>query len=211
MAKPVMSRRAFAAASISLTALPGVARAASLASEDVTIGAADAPLHLIEYASTTCPHCARFHAAAWSTLRSEYIDRGRVRFTFREIATPPAPVALAMFQLARCETADPGEYLRRVGVLFERQRAILGTGTGAGVRDALLALGGEWRLSEEQVMACIGDPAGAQRITRSMEQAGSLGIDSTPSFILNGARIEDNGFQTLDGLRRTLNARLAAN
>ena len=211
MAKPVMSRRTFAAASLSLTALSGVAHAANLTSDEVTIGTADAPMHLIEYASTTCPHCARFHAAAWSTLRSEYIDRGRVRFTFREMATPPAPVALAMFQLARCETADPAEYLRRVGVLFERQRAILGTGTGAGVRDALLALGVEWRLSPEQVMARISDPAGAQRITRSMEQAGSLGINATPSFILDGARIEDNDFQTLDGLMRTLNANLAAN
>ncbi len=211
MAKPVMSRRTFAAASISLTALAGVARAANLTSEDVTIGAADAPLHLVEYASTTCPHCALFHAAAWNTLQSQYIDRGRVRFTFREIATPPAPVALAMFQLARCETADAAEYMRRVGVLFERQRAILSAGTGAGVRDALLALGAEWRLSPEQVMACLSDRAGAQRITRSMEQAGSLGINATPAFILDGARIEDHAFQTLDGLRRILNARLAAN
>src|SRR5262245_36211072 len=137
MATPSMSRRAFAAAGICLMALPGVAHAASLSSDDVTIGAAGAPLHLVEYASATCPHCAHFHAIAWSTLRSQYIEPGRVRFTFREMATPPGPVALAMFQLARCETTDPNEYFRRVDVLFGRQHAILATGTGAGVRDAL--------------------------------------------------------------------------
>jgi protein-disulfide isomerase len=205
-----MSRRTFAAGGVSLAALTGVAHAAGLTSDDVTIGAADAPLHLIEYASATCPHCAAFHAAAWDALRSQYIERGRLRFTFREMATPPAPVALAMFQLARCETVDPGEYFRRVAHLFERQRAILSTGSGAGVRDALLALGAEWGLSAEQVMACLNDPAGAERIMRSMEQAGTLGIHSTPSFILNGARVEDMSFHTLEGMARILDARLAA-
>ena len=211
MAKPALSRRTFAAAGLFLAALPGVARAASLTSEDVSVGAATAPLHLVEYASATCPHCAHFHATAWNTLRSQYIESRRVRFTFREIATPPAPVALAMFQLARCETTDPNEYMRRVGVLFERQRAILATGTGAGVRDALLALGAEWRLSPDQVMACLNDRAGADRIMRSIERAGTLGVDATPAFFLNEARVEDPEFRTLAGLTRILNARLASN
>lgn len=199
----------FVAGGVGFATLAGGARAASLTSDDVTIGADDAPLQLIEYASATCSHCAAFHAAAWDTLRSQYIETGRVRFTLREMATPPAPVSLAMFQLARCETTDPGEYFRRVDELFERQRAILGTGSGAGVRDALLALGAEWRLSAEQVMACLEDPAGRDRIMRSMEQAGAAGIHATPSFMLNGVRVDDPAFRTLEGLTRTLNARLA--
>ena len=64
MAKPALSRRTFAAAGLFLAALPGAARAASLTSEDVSVGAATAPLHLVEYASATCPHCAHFHATA---------------------------------------------------------------------------------------------------------------------------------------------------
>lgn len=208
MGRSVISRRTFAGG-VMLAALAGGAHAAGLASDEVTIGADDAPLQLIEYASATCSHCAAFHAAAWHTLRSQYIETGRVRFTLREMATPPAPVALAMFQLARCETTDPGEYFRRLDHLFERQGAILATGSGAGVRDALLALGAEWRLSPEQVMACLNDAAGRDRIMRSMQQAGSAGIHATPSFTLNGARVDDPGFRTLEGLTRTLNARLA--
>jgi len=201
-----ISRRVFALSTIATTALAGTAHAASLTADEVTIGAASAPLHLIEYASSTCPHCAAFHDTAWETLKTQYIDSGRVRFTFREMATAPQAIALAMFQLARCETTAPDEYLRRVGVMFERRAAIFSTPTGAAIQAALLTLGGEWGLTQTQVMAAINDPAGPPRIIRSMEQAAALGITSTPSFLLNGEKIEDHDFHTLDGMRRILDA-----
>lgn len=203
-----VSRRSFAAGSAAFVALAGKANAAGLTVDDVTIGAANAPLHLVEYASLTCPHCAEFHLAAWSTLQSRYIDTGRVRFTFREMATAPPAVALAMFQLARCETTAPGEYLRRVGILFAQQRAILGTGTMAGVRDSLFAIGGQWGLSRDQITACFNDEAGPTRITRSMDGANALGITSTPSFIVNDERVADPAFHTLAGMTANLDARL---
>ncbi len=177
--------------------------------DEMTIGSTTARLHLTEYASLTCPHCAQFHAANWPVLKSRYIDTGRVRFSMREMATSPPAVALAMFQLARCEVASPEEYLRRVAVLFERQNAILGTGTGAGVRDALLATGAEWGLSQAQVLACINDPAAVQRIQRSMEGATALGVNHTPSFLFNGALDEDHDFLTPEGMVRILDVRLA--
>lgn len=200
-------RRRFLIAVAAATAAPTLARAQS--TDDMTIGSVAAPLHLIEYASMTCSHCAQFHADNWLTLKTRYIDTGRVRFTLREMATPPPAVALAMFQLARCEGASGEEYLRRVGVLFERQRAILSAGTVAGVRDALLAAGAEWGLSQAQVLACLNDPAGVERIQRSIEGAMALGINHTPSFLFNGVLDEDHAFQTPDGMVRVLETRLA--
>jgi len=210
MIRSRMSRRAFAAGTAATFAMAGTAHAASLTDDEVTIGAADAPIHLIEYASTTCPHCAAFHAASWQTLRSDYIDFGRVRFTFREMATQPPAIALAMFQLARCETTRAEEYLRRLGILFERQSAIFATGTSAGVQDALIALGETWGLTRFQIMTAIQDPAGPPRIIRSMDQAAALGVTSTPSFILNGQLVSDNSFATRDSMVAALDARIRA-
>lgn len=194
-----------AAAGAALGAVPAHAQA----QDDMTIGAANAPLHLIEYASLTCPHCAQFHAANWETLSTRYIDTGRVRFTMREMATAPAGVAVGMFQLARCGGAPADEYLRRVKVLFERQAAILNTGTMAGVRDALLAIGAEWGLSQHQIMQALIDPAGAERVRRSAEGAVALGVTHTPSFIFNGVLDDDHDFMTREGMVRILDARLA--
>lgn len=186
--------------------LPAFAQSA----DDMTIGAGGAPLHLVEYASLTCPHCAQFHADNWETLRTRYIDTGRVRFTMREMATPPAGVAVGMFQLARCGGVGAEEYMRRVKVLFERQGAILATGSMAGVRDALLATGGEWGLSQDQVMQALMDQSGGERIRRTMESAAALGVNHTPSFLFNGALDDDHAFMEPAGMVRILDARLAA-
>ena len=190
---------------IGLAALAASPAHAQSSPAEMTIGAARAPLHLVEYASATCGHCAHFHEANWAQLKSAYIDTGRVRFTMREMATPPAQVAFGMFQLARCGGAGADEYFRRLGILFQRQRAILGAGSMAGVRDALVALGAEWGLSSEQVMASLQDEAGSARLQRSINEAAERGVDSTPSFFLNGAAL-DASFQTPAGMRAALDA-----
>ncbi len=179
------------------------------ASDEMSIGDARAPLHLIEYASLTCAHCAQFHASNWEILRARYIDTGRVRFTMREMATPPAQVAFAMFQVARANNAAAEEYLRRVKILFERQTTILGVGILGEVRDALIATGGEFGLAEADVMAAITDRAGAERLTRSIQGANALGVTHTPSFLFNGVLDDDHAFMTPDGMVRMLEARLA--
>ena len=71
---------------------------------DVWMGAANAPVTIIEFASMTCTHCAAFHAETWPTLKSKYIDTGKVRFVLREF--PLDPLATAGFMLARCAGAD---------------------------------------------------------------------------------------------------------
>lgn len=189
-------------------AVAGPTRAAE--GDDMTIGAANAPLHLVEYASLTCPHCAQFSETNWTVLKANYIDTGRVRFTFRELVTPPPQVAFVMFQLARCGGADAPEYFRRVHILFERQAAILGTGTMIGVRDALFAIGAEWGLSQEQILAAFADPVGNDRIRRSIDEAAHRGINSTPTFLIGDQLVTDGAFQTPDGMTRILNARLSA-
>lgn len=203
-------RRTFSLSALAMAAgfaSRGEAHAAE--GDDKTIGAASAPVHIIEYASATCSHCAHFHQTNYARLKTSYIDAGRVRLTLREMLTPPAPVSLAMFQLARCEATDDAEYFRRLAVLFEQQGAILGTGTMAGVRDSLIALGGGWGLSQEQVLACLNDEAGVARIQRSVAEAHSRGISSTPSFLVDGAAMNDPDFRTPDGMARILDARLA--
>lgn len=203
-----LSRRAFTTGSVVLGLTGAGAGSANATANDpdaMTIGAEDAPLHLEEYASAACSHCAHFHATNWTQLKGNYIDTGRLRLTLKEILTPPASIAFAMFQLARCGGADAPEYFRRLGILFERQHAILSSGTvGAAVAN-LVATGAEWGLSEAQVMASLRDPAGQERILRSGAAADALGINSTPTFVLNGQRLGVE-FQTPESMSRTLDA-----
>lgn len=192
--------------------------------DDMVLGAANAPVTLLEYGSTMCSHCKEFHEAVWDTLKRDYIDAGKVRFIFREILSPGRPpipvVVLAEFQLARCEGATPQQYFDRVSVLFEQQGEVYAAGAGGmeGIRAKLIDIGAAAGFSPEQVQACIADRAGSQRAERVNALFTRDGAKTpippeelgTPLFFLNGVFVPTAEVSSADGLRRTLDAALAA-
>ena len=52
---------------------------------EMQIGNPEAAVTVIEYASYTCPHCARFHEGPYKQLKAEYIDTGKINFIYREV------------------------------------------------------------------------------------------------------------------------------
>ncbi|MBY0563334.1 MAG: DsbA family protein [Hyphomonadaceae bacterium] len=177
--------------------------------DDIVLGADNAPVTLIEYASSTCPHCADFHAEVFDQLKTNYIDTGRVRYVFREYPTAPPAVAVAGFQVARCGGATPEQYITRLGEVFRQQQAIFSTGTMEGVRQKLIEIGMSAGLSQEQVTQCITDETGAERVRRIVEGAEQFNVTGTPTFIINGEKVEDPSVVTYEGLSRLLDAALA--
>ena len=205
-----VSRRQVVVAGMAGAVVAALPAPATAIAGDMTIGDPAAAVHLVEYASLTCPHCALFHAEVFSRLKAEYIDTRRIGFTLREFPTAPAAVSLAMFQLARCGGADAATYFDRVGVLFQEQRAVLSTGTGEGVRDALIAIGARWGLSPDQVMAAMMDQQGVARVTATVEDGHQrFDIHGTPALVLNDRLLQGTASLTYDGLSAALNAALA--
>lgn len=183
--------------------------------DDMVLGSADAPVTLVEYGSNMCSHCRDWHGAVWEQLKANYIDTGRVRFVFREILSPAQPeiipvIALAGFQVARCGNASPEQYFNRLDVLFEQQPAIFAAGTIEGVRAKYIEIGAAAGLSQEQVLACISDTTGSQRTDRISRAAGRE-VTGTPTFFINGEKVEDPDVMTYEGLARLLDAAGAAN
>lgn len=82
------------------------------------LGDPDAPVTVVEYASFTCPHCARFHQNTMPAIKAAYIATGKVKFIFREYPFD-RPAFLASIA-ARCVPED--RYFDAVSVLFENQR-----------------------------------------------------------------------------------------
>ena len=52
---------------------------------EMALGAEDAPVTVIEYASFTCPHCRNFHQNTFKQVKENYVDTGKVRFIYREV------------------------------------------------------------------------------------------------------------------------------
>ncbi|MCW5716122.1 MAG: DsbA family protein [Bauldia sp.] len=148
---------------------------------DVVLGAAKAPVTIIEYASMTCPHCAAFHNDVFGQLQAAYIDTGKVRFIIREF--PLEAWAAAAFSLARCaEAATPGVYYTLIGDFFENQSVWTAS------VDAFVAFVQPYGFTPESFYACIEDETILAGIEWSYDRGVELGVNATPTFFINGRR-----------------------
>jgi protein-disulfide isomerase len=145
-----------------------------------TLGAADAPVEIIEYASLTCPHCAEFHEQVLPELKERYIATGKVRMIYRDF--PLDQRALSAAVLAHC--AGPERYFGFLDVLFETQENWARAEDHLAALKRLGKLGG---LTEAQMEACFADQELADRILQTrLEAQDQHDISSTPSFIIDG-------------------------
>lgn len=175
-------------AALALTAsLP--ARAADLVGDrEIALGAPDAPVTLIEYASVSCPHCAHFAADVFPALKARYIDTGKVRYVFREAPIHPE-VDTAGFLLARC--AGPARYLAVADALFRAQPILFDKDNLHGWLMAGAAAGG---VREDQLNACLSDPAAIQSFNARAQHTLDVDkIDRTPTLLVNGTKVEAKG------------------
>ena len=149
---------------------------------DVWLGSKDAPITIIEYASMTCSHCAHFHEATYPTLKSKYIDAGKVRFTIREF--PFDPIAVAGFMVARC-AGDKREAM--IGLLFSQQKNWAFTDKPLQGLTGLVKQAG---MSQEKFDACLQDKALYTKVNEVFEKASKVfKVDSTPTFFINGKKV----------------------
>jgi protein-disulfide isomerase len=150
---------------------------------DIVQGKADAPVTIIEYASMTCSHCARFHEETYPTLVSKYVDTGKVRFILREF--PLDPLATAAFMLARC--AGPDKRTAMVDLLFEQQKNWAFTDKPL---EALSNLVKQTGMTEASFETCINDQGLYDKINQVRDTAAQkFGIDATPTFFINGKKV----------------------
>jgi protein-disulfide isomerase len=162
---------------------------------DVIEGEANAPITVVEYASMTCTHCATFHNKVYPTLKSKYIDTGKVKFTLREF--PLDPLATAGFMLARC-SGDKREPM--IALLFAQQK------NWAFVEkplDGLSNIVKQTGISQENFEKCLKDQPLYDKINMVRDQAAQkFGVNATPTFFINGKRV--SGEMTVEQLDKEL-------
>jgi protein-disulfide isomerase len=202
----VLGASALAAAA----ALPRADAQTTATPDDMVLGSPQARVTLIEYASAACPHCAHFHETVFPQLKTNYIDTGKVFFIFRETLTAPAQVAFGGFQLARCNGATADQYFARIGEIFADQQQMFASGTMQSVLDTFNLVGSHYGLTPDQVMHCLQDTTGEARIQRFDTGSTQFNVTGTPTFILNGQKLDDPRTGTYDGMSQILDQALAA-
>jgi len=169
------------------------------------MGNPNAPVKLIEYGSLSCPHCAKLAQEGYPTLVGQFVGSGKMSLEFRSFAIHPQDVPLTV--LAECagtETFFPlaeelyknydavteatmkgADKAKAIGTLPENQRFVA-LADALGFTDFFAARG----LSKDQQKACLADPAKATAVAKLSETYSNEGIDSTPTLLINGTKVE---------------------
>ncbi len=175
--------------------LPGMAIAQSAESAEtpevmeMALGAEDAPLTIIEYASFTCPHCKNFHQGAFEQIKTDYIDTGKVRFVYREVYFDRFGLWAGM--VARC--GGPERYFGITDLIYDQQAEWTAGGDPATIAENLRTIGRTAGLTTDELNACLTDADKAQAMIAEFEKNSEAdGIRSTPSFVIDGELITGN-------------------
>jgi len=184
--------------------LPGAASAQEAGEVDIstivemTQGAEDAPVEVIEYASYTCPHCATFHENQYPQLKEDYIDTGLVRFVYREVYFDRFGLWASM--VARCGGED--KFFGITEVLYEQQGDwIAGGNDPAVIAGNLRRIGLTAGIEPEALDACLSDATMAQTLVAWFEEnAEADDITSTPTLIIDGTKYSNMSYSDLSAL-----------
>lgn len=151
---------------------------------DLVLGPADAKVTVVEYASMTCGHCARFHTTVLPELKKKYIDTGKIRFIMREF--PLDNLAAAASMLARCAGGDKTYGL--IDAFFAKQSE-WAFKDGSPI-PRLFEIAKQAGFTQDSFDKCLTD----QKLLDSVQAVrarGSekFGITATPTFFVNGKKL----------------------
>jgi len=155
-------------------------------------GAPMAAVTIVEFSDFQCPFCGRAHPALAEALAE--LD-GRVKLIFKHF---PLSGHVRGMPAARAAVAAQrqGKFWEMHDVLFENQRA-LGD-------EEILGYAKRIGLDVERFQADIASPEVQALIDADKEEGVRLGVDSTPTIIINGRRFEESPRALVAYLREEL-------
>jgi protein-disulfide isomerase len=153
--------------------------------DEFIIGDKKARITIIEYSSLACPHCATYHMRVFPEIKKNYIDKGKVKYIFRDFPTNH-PATLASL-LVHC---SGDRKLNFMDALFESQKVWAFNMEYKEKLHNIAKLGG---ISDEVYNTCINDNDKINiMLGTAYDAVKALNIDATPVFFINGQRFENS-------------------
>ncbi len=148
------------------------------------LGSKNAPITMVEFTDYQCPFCQRFHTTAFTELKKNYIDTGKVRFYSRDLPLDSMhPNAIRAAQAARC-ASEQGQ--------FWTLRDIMGANPSKLDMDGLVADAAGLKMDTGKFRSCVESDKYKQAIQTDVMEAMKIGADGTPTFVI--------GKSTADGV-----------
>ncbi len=152
--------------------------------QNQSIGEETAPVKMIEFASLTCGHCAKFHNEVFPLLKKDYIDNGKIFFTYQDF--PLDKFALKASVIARCSGKE--KYFSFLKVLYKKQKDWTRSQDPFKSLLKIAKLGG---LKNEEIKVCVSNKSIEDGILKKrLSSTKKFDIKATPTIYFNDEKYE---------------------
>ena len=154
------------------------------------IGAEDAPVTVVEFASFTCGACANFHVNVFPKLMEKYITEGQVRFEMRSF-TRNEPDLYASIAI---NCAAPHNFEPMADLFFKSQKEWLTSSDPNAFVEKMAKRAG---IPSSRYQECANDN-GQKRaaLTVTQKAVQQYQVNATPTVVVNGDVIYNGGAWT---------------
>lgn len=150
--------------------------------DDSVLGNADAPITVIEFTDYQCPFCSRHYEQTFGSIKSDYVDSGKVKYVIRDYVLPFHPNAQKAAESAEC-AGDQNKYWEMHALLFAKQQEWSPSTDGPTVFKQYAA---DIGLNAATFASCLDDGVNAEEVKKDMADGQAAGIDGTPGFWIVG-------------------------
>lgn len=165
--------------------------------DDPVLGPENAPITIIEFSDFQCPYCQRWHVQVWPKIQTAYGDK--VRLVYRDFPLYSIhPEAAPAAEAANC-AHEQGKFWEFHDLLFSGGQAL--------GRETYLAYAKRLSLNLDQFTTCLDERRYQAEVESDYAYAADLGINSTPTFFINGIALL--GAQPFEVFKQVIDLELA--
>lgn len=141
-----------------------------------TLGSAEAPIVIVEFSDCQCPFCKKHVTNTLGTIKTNYIDTGKVRYMFRDFPLDSIhPYARKAAEAAHC-AGDQGKFWDMHDTMFQNQGSLM--------PDNLKGFANEIQLDLEAFSSCLDEGKYAKKIEADVAAGSVIGVMGTPKFFI---------------------------
>lgn len=160
-------------------------------------GPATAKLTVVEFSDFECPHCQELY----SILKVVEPEFPQVRFLYKNFPLDQIhPWAMTAALAGRCvyKASGSSAFLKYQDTIFTNQDAITADNAWDQVTSAAVSAGA----TADALHSCMTAPETKAAVAADITEGKSLGVESTPTFFINGRAFQGGDRQSLEQIIR---------
>src|SRR3972149_233045 len=162
--------------------------------DDPILGDKDAPVEIIEFSDYQCPFCRKFWTETLPSIKSEYIDTGKIKLVYRDFPlTSIHPSAQPAAEAAECVREQGGDeaYFEMHDKIFSEQNILDGGDPTTGpVRSTVQFSNDDLKDWAKElgyaIDSCLDSGKFRDEVLNDLADAQAAGGRGTPHFVING-------------------------